>query len=440
MPKIHRNSFNRKRKWISVLLSLCLAIQFMAGAGGSVVYAEEVSEEIQEPNNLYAQAAVLMDADSGRILFAKNGQEERAMASTTKIMTCILALEQGNLDEIVTASNNAASQPEVRLGIREGQQFKLRDLLYSLMLESHNDAAVVIAEAVGGTVAGFADMMNAKAEKLNCRNTYFITPNGLDDEDESGMHHTTAVDLARIMKYCIMDSPQKNLFLEITRTPNYQFSDVSGEQTYSCNNHNAFLQMMKEALSGKTGFTSEAGYCYVGALESEGRTFVVALLACGWPNNKGYKWADTKKLMAYGMDHFHYQTFEQLLKLEPVEVIGGIPEGNALSGSSSAKTKVQMKEKLINDEKESDTKCNLDSDNENQIRINRLLRDDEEIRMEYSEKKQLTAPVEKGETVGMVRLFLNDEELYTAPIKTAETVPARTFSWCAARLLELFLI
>ena len=130
----------------------------------------------------------------------------------------------------------------------------------------------------------------------------------------------------------------------------------------------------------------------------------------------------------------------QLLKLEPVEVIGGIPEGNALSGSSSAKTKVQMKEKLINDEKESDTKCNLDSDNENQIRINRLLRDDEEIRMEYSEKKQLTAPVEKGETVGMVRLFLNDEELYTAPIKTAETVPARTFSWCAARLLELFLI
>lgn len=437
MPKIHRNSFNRKRKQAAVLLSL--VIQLMAGAGVPIVYAENALEGIQEPANLYAQAAVLMDADSGRILFAKNGQEERAMASTTKIMTCILALEQGDLDETVTASANAAIQPEVRLGVREGQQFKLRDLLYSLMLESHNDSAVVIAESVGGTVEGFADMMNAKAEKLNCKNTYFITPNGLDGEDESGTHHTTAEDLARIMKYCIMDSPQKSLFLEITQTPDYQFSDAGGVQTYSCNNHNAFLQMMEGALSGKTGFTSQAGYCYVGALESEGRTFVVSLLACGWPNNKGYKWADTKKLMAYGMEHFHYQTFEQQLNLEFAEVIGGIPNGNALSGTSSVETEVQMKEKLMNDEKESDTESNPDNDNRNQIKINRLLRDDEEIRMEYSETKQLTAPVEKGEKVGMIRLFLNDEELYTAPIKTAETVPARTFSWCAVRLLELFL-
>ena len=94
---------------------------------------------------------------------------------------------------------------------------------------------------------------------LGCGNTYFITPNGLDAADENGSHHTTAEDLARIMKYCIMDSPQKEMFLEITRTPSYQFTDCSGKSTYSCTNHNAFLQMMDGALSGKTGFTGDEG-------------------------------------------------------------------------------------------------------------------------------------------------------------------------------------
>lgn len=416
MTIIHRNSTDKKRKWTLILPCLCLVIQFLAGIGVPFVYAENMPEEIQEPTNLYAQAAVLLDADSGRILFAKNGQEERAMASTTKIMTCILALEHGNLDENVTVSANAQNQPEVRLGIREGQQFRLRDLLYSLMLESHNDAAVVIAEAVGGTAEGFADMMNAKAAELGCENTYFITPNGLDAEDDTGTHHTTAEDLARIMKYCILDSPQKSLFLEITQKPDHQFSDVGGERTYSCYNHNSFLQMMDGALSGKTGFTSEAGYCYVGAMENEGRTFVVALLACGWPNNKGYKWADTKKLMAYGMEYFHYKTFEQTLDTDPIEVTGGIPDGNVLSGKSFVD--IGIKEK---------------------IKINRLLRDDEEIHMEYSAAEHLTAPVEKGEEVGTVRIMLGGKEIDTCPIQTMEAVESRTFFWCIEQILNRFL-
>ena len=124
------------------------------------------------------------------------------MASTTKIMTCILALENGELTDEVEISEEAASQPQVKLGVRSGQNFYLIDLLYSLMLESHNDAAVAIAEHVGGSVQGFADMMNEKAAVLDCDSTYFITPNGLDAEDENGIHHTTARDLARIMKYC----------------------------------------------------------------------------------------------------------------------------------------------------------------------------------------------------------------------------------------------
>ncbi len=439
MTEKNRKKIMRKRKRTLALIGLCLMIQIFAGAGVPIVYAESPSESILEPTGLYAQAAVLMDADSGRILFEKNGQEERATASTTKIMTCILALESGNLDKTVTASANAAKQPKVHLGVREGQEFVLRDLLYSLMLESHNDSAVVIAEAVGKTVEGFADMMNAKAKALNCDHTYFITPNGLDSADATGKHHTTAEDLARIMKYCIMDSPQKEVFLEITRTPTYQFSDKSGKQSYFCSNHNAFLQMMEGALSGKTGFTSEAGYCYVGALESQGRTFVVALLACGWPNNKGYKWADTRKLMVYGMEHFHYKNVYQELQFEPIEVLDGIPNGNCFSGKSfvtveqhvpaelAAKGEKQKIVKNRSDTKKSETK---------RIEIRWLLRDDDEVRIEQSVSEKLTAPVEKGKEVGIVRILLNGEEQCSYPIVTAESVRKRSFSWCLEKVIE----
>ena len=245
------------------------------------------------------------------------------MASTTKIMTCILALENGILSDPVQVSANASSQPEVRLGMREGQKFYLEDLLYSLMLESHNDSAVAIAEHIGGSVEGFASMMNQKAMDLSCSSTYFITPNGLDAQDETGTHHTTAEDLARIMKYCIMESEKKEDFLTITRTQTYQFADCDGEGSYSCQNHNLFLQMMEGALSGKTGFTADAGYCYVGALRRDERTFIVALLACGWPNNKGYKWSDTKKLMEYALENYEYRQIDVSLDAGTVRVRGG---------------------------------------------------------------------------------------------------------------------
>ena len=129
---------------------------------------------------LYAKSAVLMDATTGRVLYGKNENEILPMASTTKIMTCILALEYGNEEDLVTFSKNAASMPKVHLGAKQGEQFYLKDLLFSLMLESHNDSAVAIAEHIGGSVEGFAEMMNQKARDLNCNATYFITPNGLD--------------------------------------------------------------------------------------------------------------------------------------------------------------------------------------------------------------------------------------------------------------------
>lgn len=421
------NNFRKMLKKCGLFLALLTGMWINI----TEVHAQE-EKEIKEPDGLYAQSAVLMDADSGRILFAKNGQEERAMASTTKIMTCILALENGNLDDTVTISAYAASQPEVHLGVREGEQFCLRDLLYSLMLESHNDAAVAIAEHIGTSAEGFADMMNEKARQAGCTQTHFITPNGLDASDEEGTHHTTAADLARIMKYCIMDSPQKKAFLEITRTESYQFMNAEGNRSFYCNNHNAFLKMMEGALSGKTGFTGEAGYCYVGALRQDDRTFIVSLLACGWPNNKGYKWADTKKLMTYGIDAFHYQEISQEVDTGTVTVSGGVPDGNRLNGTTLIHTSVNTgvkKEK----QKEEDN-----AENPEGKRL--LLRDDEEIAVSVEKQESLEAPVSKGEPVGTVSYMLKDEVLFTQDIVTDESVEIRDFRWCMKKMADIFFL
>lgn len=122
----------------------------------------------QQELSLYARAALLLDADNNRVLYEENGTQIMAMASTTKIMTCILALEYGNPDDIVEVSAYAASMPKVKLYMQEGEKYRLEDLLYSLMLESHNDSAVAIAEAVGGSVEEFAAMMNQKARDIGC--------------------------------------------------------------------------------------------------------------------------------------------------------------------------------------------------------------------------------------------------------------------------------
>lgn len=239
------------------------------------------AEASAPPTELYAQSAVLMDGDSGRVLFEKNGEEQRPMASTTKILTCILVLENAGLAEVACVSAKAAAQPQVRLGVREGEQYQIKDLLLSLMLESHNDAAVILAEHVGKSLEGFAHMMNQKAAEIGCEKYHFVTPNGLDGEDAGGQHSITAGDLAKIMRYCIRLSPKREEFLAVTRTDSHSFTDVEGKRSFSCVNHNAFLGMMEGALSGKTGFTGKAGYCYVGALQRGEKTFIVVLLACG---------------------------------------------------------------------------------------------------------------------------------------------------------------
>lgn len=351
-------------------------------------------------SELYALSAVLIDADTGRILFEKDGYTARANASTTKILTCILALEYGNLDDMVTVSSYAAKMPDVQLNMREGEEYRLGDLLYSLMLESHNDTAVAIAEHIGGSVEGFADMMNAKAKEIGCTNTYFITPNGLDASDENGTHSTTATDLAKILRYCIKISPEKDTFLEITRTESYSFSDSSGARSYTCINRNAFLKMMEGALTGKTGFTGNAGYCYVGALERNGHTYIVALLGCGWPNNKNYKWSDTKKLMNYGIENYN----DAILcdnDLKPMQTI--VTDG------------VNQKEQ------------NLPLYCKYTYRL--IMREGETISYVYNFPNSLPAPVYQDSVVGSVSIYINDELYKIEPVYIEESVEKETLSY-----------
>ena len=370
-------------------------------------------EVFAAPEELYAQSAVLMDADSGRVLFEKNGMEQRPMASTTKILTCILVLEKAGLGETAEVSRNAASQPKVHLGVRAGEKYYVQDLLYSLMLESHNDAAEILAEHVGGSLEGFAALMNEKAKEIGCADSHFITPNGLDAEDEEGAHSTTAADLAKIMRYCITLSPKKAEFLEITRTSSRAFSDVEGKRSFSCVNHNAFLGMMDGALSGKTGFTGKAGYCYVGALTRDGKTFIVALLACGWPNNKTYKWKDTRKLMEYGLKNYEYRNVWEDIQVERIPVENGIPESGELWDTAYTEAEIEGKE---------------------EVRL--LLRKDEKVSVEVEKAEQLAAPIEAGQQVGTVRYYLGDGLIREFPIKIRNSVREIDMSWCAEKIVE----
>lgn len=385
----------KRKKWKLYLVCILTVLLMM-----------EISIRVQAegtPENLYARSAVLMDADTGRILFGKNDNEVMPMASTTKIMTLLVTLEHADLDEIVEVSERAASMPDVQLHIREGERYRLQDLCYSLMLESHNDSAVAIAEHVGGAVEGFAAMMNQKAKHLGCYHTYFITPNGLDAEDEHGKHSTTARDLARIMRCCI----KNETFLSITREPSWTFTDMDGNRSFTVQNKNAFLQMMEGALTGKTGFTNEAGYCYVGALERGEKRLITVVLACGWPNHKTWKWMDTKALMNYGLEDYHKETVgSDRMALEPVSVMDGQKE----------------KVEILTDAALEDF----------------LLKEDDEFTMEVLVPDILKAPVQAGELVGSVAYYINGQIVDLFPVYTASEVKKIDLEWRLRQVIDLW--
>ena len=370
------------------------------------------------PGNLYALSAVLMDGDSGRVLYEKKGYVPRPNASTTKVMTCILALENGSGDDYVMVSRNAAAQPEVKLNLKEGEQYHLEDLPYSLMLKSHNDTAVAIAEAIGGSEAGFAAMMNEKAKKIGCTNTHFVTPNGLDSADEGGVHQTTARDLALIMRYAV----KNKTFVHITQTRDYSFTDLSGKRQFSVHNANAFLDMTPDAVSGKTGFTGNAGYCYVAACENDGRSYIIALLGCGWPNNKTYKWKDTMKLLEYGKANYHKEFYWKEPRIPEVTVKGGVPETYESWKDGAGKSCVRG---VIQAET---------TDKEKQV----LVKEDEKVVCTLRMEKELQAPVKKGQEIGRVIFSLGEVILDEYPVVSDRNIGKITYIWCINKVFHDF--
>ncbi len=363
---------------------------------------QQVTWDVTNPqlkdSELYALSAVLIDGDSGRILYEKDGFTARPMASTTKIMTLIVALEQADPEELVTVSSYAAQMPDVQLGMKEGEQYRLGDLYYSLMLESHNDTAVAIAETVGGSVEGFADLMNQKAEELGLKSTYYITPNGLDASDDSGTHSTSAYDLARVLRYCILESTKREEFLEITGTREKSFSNLEGDRIFHVYNKNKYLDMNSDAISGKTGFTCDAGYCYVGAVENEGRTFIVALLGCGWPNNKDYKWSDMNKLISYGEEYYTEQTV-----ITPEYETGSIP-----------------------------VECGIEAEQVStytEAELSLLLSDADSIEITLELPEVLLAPVQAKEKVGQLSVTLNGYPYASYPVYAGETIGRKDFMY-----------
>ena len=371
-----------------------------------------------EPNQLFATAACLMDGDTGRVLFGKRETDPMAMASTTKIMTCILALENGGEQAVATASAQAAAAPKVHLDVYEGEQFLLGDLLYSLMLESHNDAAVMIAETIGGSIEGFAALMNEKAAAIGCTDTHFVTPNGLDASDAGGDHHTTAADLARIMRYCIKTSPKATEFLAVTQTRSYTFWDLEKKNMFNCCNHNALLDQMEGAISGKTGFTAKAGYCYTGALERDGKCLIVTLLACGWPNHKNYKWADAAKLLNYGLESYTYRdVLDHSWKPGRIEVTDGVYDGLLQTKSSASLTLVSPA---------------LDPARSLPV----LLKETEIPKKDIFLPELIEAPVKKGEKVGSMTYSIDGILLAEYPVYAAETIEKIDYGWCMEQVAE----
>jgi len=279
---------------VKIVICLCslLAVPLTAQAAPAELSASEIG----------AAGAVLMDAKTGRVLWGKNEHEPLPMASTTKIMTCLYAIEHASLDDTVTVSPRAAAAPEVRLGLAAGEKIRLGDLLYPLMLESANDAAVAIAEHVGGSVEEFCRRMTAEARETGARDTAFETPNGLDQ----GNHHSTAYDMALITRRALANETFRRVINTADKTIE------SDRRSYPLINKNRLLREYPGANGVKTGFTGKAGQCFVGSATRDGRTLISVVLASGWGDRgKQRKWTDTKALLDYGFGNFSYVTVAQ---------------------------------------------------------------------------------------------------------------------------------
>jgi D-alanyl-D-alanine carboxypeptidase (penicillin-binding protein 5/6) len=256
------------------------------------VYFSDAAPDLNAAPEITGEAAVLIDGKTGQVLFEKNAHRRMYPASTTKILTAVLALEKGALDEVVTVPECACNIEGSALGLQEGEGVFLEDLLYALMLNSGNDVAIAVACHIGGSVEGFVHMMNKKAEDIGALNTHFSNPNGLPAPD----HYATAYDLALISRYAM----QNRKFRELVSTKVKNMERTVPDAQIYLQNHNRLLWRYDGAAGIKTGYTNAAGQCLVAAaLRQERELITVVLKSVG-----ADIWTDTEQLLDYGFDNF----------------------------------------------------------------------------------------------------------------------------------------
>lgn len=283
-----------KRKLI-LLVSFCLCFTLLFAGPASALGPEE----------LISEAVMLVDANTGEILFSKNPDEQLSMASTTKIMTLILSIEMSTPDEIVTIPQcvEDIGFNSTRVPVYYGEIMPLQDLWYGLIFKSGNDAANAIAHHEAGSVEKFVEMMNEKAAQLGMKNTHYANPHGYTAEG----HYTTARDMAILAQYCLKNDYFREIAFgdEYTLQPTSLRDALTIYHNYPINDYES-MYYYQYSRGIKTGYTQAAGQCFVGAAIKEDKEIIVVLLKCGW--QKHLKWPEAKKLYQYG--------FEQLEKGE----------------------------------------------------------------------------------------------------------------------------
>lgn len=281
------------------LLAAFVAFAIWAGAGTG---AAIVRAEPPKPGTS-AEAAALIDVKSGRLLYAQQGDKRMRIASLTKIMTAIVAIEQGKLSDQVTVSKNAFGKEGSSIYLKLGEEMSLHHLLYGLMLRSGNDAATAIAEHVGGSEEGFVYLMNEKARELGMEHSRFMNPHGLDHND----HYSTANDMARLTAYAL----QNPVFQEIVKTEVKKVPNPTESWDHVWSNKNRMLNMYEGADGVKTGYTKIAKRCLVSSATRNGQQLAVVTL------NDPNDWLDHRNLLNWGFSHYKLTPLVQ--KGEPVQ-------------------------------------------------------------------------------------------------------------------------
>lgn len=350
----------------------------------------ETSKNVENTPNINSQVALIYDRTGKRILFEKNGKKQFKMASTTKIMTATVVLENAKLDDVVTIENKAAWTGGSRLGLKKDDKITVHDLLYGLLLVSGNDAAVALAIHLGGSVEGFAEMMNNKAKELGLTNTHFVTPHGLDEDE----HYTTAEELAKMADYA-MGIPK---FKEIVNTKTYTVRINNNPKTLT--NTNELLGSLSGVYGIKTGFTNGAGRCLVTGCKRGNLDIITVVLGA---DTKKIRTSDSIKLIEYAFKNFQVVDVEE-------KVLQQFEEWNRINSNRI----------IINKCKNSNIKLELDEINNKKMAIKNT--DLDNITIEINAIYYFEAPIEKNQIIGTAKVKLQEEVIEVLNIRNINKI------------------